>query len=191
MGQPVSAEEFRGSVRPHHETASAMAVVQPMHGVGAEREGGSGVDVGPDEVCPTTVTDAASVGVCPVRASTMCAPRWASPEVATAPLRTGSTAWIRPGSAGSSMPIRQAGRCRVLYGRPCHRLRRGRSRSPAAPPAPGLRARPPIPSPRRWGRGAVRRAAEPADVEHTTGLLIGELAQVENLDDFWWTLRQT
>ena len=58
---------------------------------------------------PTTVTDATPVGGRPVRASTMWAPRRAVPEVATAPVCTGTTATSRVGSCGSSMPMRQGG----------------------------------------------------------------------------------
>ena len=56
-----------------------------------------------------TVTDARPVGGRPVRASTMWAPRWAVPDVATAPVCTGTTATSRSGSCGSSMPMRHGG----------------------------------------------------------------------------------
>src|SRR3954470_20764820 len=54
----------------------------------------------------TTVTEATPSGGRPVRASTRCAPRCAVPDVATAPVCTGTTATSRLGSCGSSMPIR-------------------------------------------------------------------------------------
>ena len=58
---------------------------------------------------PMTVTEATPVGGRPVRASTMWAPRRAVPEVATAPVWTGTTATSRLGSCGSSMPMRHGG----------------------------------------------------------------------------------
>src|SRR3954469_6864660 len=57
----------------------------------------------------TTVTEATAVGARPVRASTRWSPRCAVPEVATAPVNTGTTARTRVGSAGSSIPIRHGG----------------------------------------------------------------------------------
>ena len=55
----------------------------------------------------TTVTDATPSGARPVRPSTRWLPRCAVPDVATAPVWTGTTAITRLGSWGSSMPIRQ------------------------------------------------------------------------------------
>jgi hypothetical protein len=55
----------------------------------------------------TTVTEATPSGGRPVRPSTRWLPRWAVPDVATAPVRTGTTAITRLGSRGSSTPIRQ------------------------------------------------------------------------------------
>ena len=60
----------------------------------------------------------------PVRASTRCCPRCAVPEVATAPVRTGTTARTRRGSCGSSMPIRHGGA--VGVGGPADHVATGR-----------------------------------------------------------------
>ena len=56
-----------------------------------------------------TVTAASPKGGRPVLASTTCAPRCAAPDVATAPVRTGTTATSLLGSCGSSIPMRHGG----------------------------------------------------------------------------------
>ena len=150
----------------------------------------------------TTLTDATPSGARPVRASTRCAPRCAVPDVATAPVRTGSTASTRRGSCGSSMPTRQAGDAgssvRTTMSPPAERAKsvsvQGAQPAGRALHGPALHdparvqplpaVRPGQPGPERAVRLARGALAECEDLRHL-GRAVGEvdLAAVEPGDE--------
>ena len=81
-----TAEGLGAAVLPHHEAAASRPRAQPGRGRPALARRRRWRRCRPTVRSEaTTVTDATSAGVCPVRASTMWAPRCASPDVATAP----------------------------------------------------------------------------------------------------------
>ena len=126
-----------GAVGPDHQRGPAGPGAQPVGGVAARARRPRSRRCRPRSArTPTTLTEATPRGARPVRASTRCAPRCAVPEVATAPVWTGSTASTRPDRAGP--PPRPARRARPgrACAPPCRRRRRGRSRCRPAPRSP-------------------------------------------------------
>jgi hypothetical protein len=127
----------------------------------------------------TTVTDATPAGARPVTPCTTWWPRWAAPEVATAPVCTGTTASTRVGSCGSSMPIRQ--------GSPAgSRTTQVRSPPPdrqtSVSSQLGQRAQRALQGPSLHDAVGVEAGARAAYVEGAAGCPPGLLAQGEHFD---------
>ena len=180
--QLPGAEQGRAAVRPHHEPALTPPPAQPVEGVAAEREGGGGVDVGPHQVGPDD-RDRGDPGRCPpgARVDDVCS-AVRQPEVATAPLRTGTTATTRAGSCGCSTPIRQPGlpaiAVRQTRSPPAER-QTSVSASPSKAAGRAIHG-PPLHHTTRVEDGPPARVGA-SYVEGATGLLTGELAQREDL----------